>query len=153
MPSTSNRTALFGIVGAIFVSGTGIGSLLPVLPLYVRDRGGSYALVGVIVAAALVAQAIGQWPAGRMAERVGLREMMVAGLVIAAAASLAFVLPLPVEWLIVLRFVQGLGFAAAIPAQLAAVADVVPPGQLGRAYGWVAGAQQAGFIAGPAIGG
>src|SRR4029077_12710258 len=55
--------------------------------------------------------------------------------------------------LLALRFVQGLGFAAAMPAELAAVADVVPPAQLGRAYGWVAGAQQGGFIFGPAIGG
>ncbi len=153
MPSPPNRTALYGIVGSIFVSGTGIGSLLPVLPLYLRERGASYGLVGVIVGAALLAQAIGQWPAGRMAERVGRREMMVAGLVLAAAASFAFMLPLPIGWLIVIRFVQGLGFAAAIPAELAAVADVVPPAQLGRAYGWVSAAQQAGYISGPAIGG
>src|SRR6266513_341639 len=74
MPSTRNRTALFGIVGAIFVSGTGIGSLLPILPLYLRDRGASYALVGVIVGSALVAQALGQWPAGLLAERFGHRR-------------------------------------------------------------------------------
>jgi MFS transporter, DHA1 family, multidrug resistance protein len=153
MSSAGNRTALFGIVGAVFVSGTGIGSLLPVLPLYLRERGASYALVGAIVASALAAQAIGQWPAGRLAERFGRREMMVAGLLLAAAASIAFLIPLPVGWLIVLRFVQGLGFAAAAPAELAAVADVVPPAQLGRAYGWVAGAQQGGYIFGPAIGG
>lgn len=153
MPTKGSRTALFGIVATIFVSSTGIGSLFPVLPLYLRDRGASYALVGVIVGAALVAQAIGQWPAGILAERVGRREMMVAGLVVAAAASLAFVLPLSVPWLIAVRFIQGLGFAAVIPAEFAAVADVVPPDQLGRAYGWVAGAQQGGFIAGPAIGG
>jgi DHA1 family multidrug resistance protein-like MFS transporter len=153
VPKTTNRTALFGLVGSIFVSGTGIGSLLPVLPLYLRERGASYALVGVIVGAALIAQAIGQWPAGLLTERVGRREMMVIGLTVAALASVAFVLPLSVEWLIALRFVQGLGFAAAIPAELAAVAEVVPPEQLGRAYGWVAGAQQAGFIFGPAIGG
>ena len=152
MPSAPNR-ALYGIIGSIFVSGTGIGSLLPVLPLYLRERGASYGLVGVIVGAALVAQAIGQWPAGRMAERFGRREMMVAGLFLAAAASFAFMLPLPIGWLIVIRFVQGLGFAAAIPAELAAVADVVAPAQLGRAYGWVAAAQQAGYISGPAIGG
>jgi len=103
--------------------------------------------------ASLPAQAIGQWPAGLLAERFGRREMMVIGLVVAAAASISFLLPLSVEWLIALRFVQGLGFAAAIPAELASVADVVPPAQLGRAYGWVSGAQQAGFIGGPAIGG
>src|SRR5207302_1532472 len=101
----------------------------------------------------LFAQAIGQWPAGLLAERFGRRKMMVIGLVVAAGASISFLLPLSVEWLIALRFVQGLGFAAAIPAQLASVADVVPPAQLGRAYGWVSGAQQAGYIGGPAIGG
>jgi DHA1 family multidrug resistance protein-like MFS transporter len=153
VPSASNRTALYGLIGTIFVAGIGIGSVLPILPLYLRDRGASYGLVGVIVGTALVAQAVGQWPAGRLAERVGGRAMMVGGLMVAALASVAFVLPLPVGWLVVLRFVQGLGFAAAIPADLAAVADVVPSAQLGRAYGWVSAAQQSGFIVGPAIGG
>ena len=153
MPRTNQRGALFGILGAIFVSSTGLGSLLPVLPLYLRERHASYGLIGVIVGSALVAQAIGQWPAGRLAERFGRREMMVIGLTIAAVASVAFVLPLPVEWLVVLRVVQGIGFAAATPAELAAVGDVVPADQMGRAYAWVSGAQMAGFTAGPAIGG
>src|SRR5690348_14195 len=113
MPSTTNRTALFGLIGSIFISGTGIGSFLPILPLYLRDRGASYALLGVIVGASLFAQAIGQWPAGLLAERYGNRQMMVIGLVVAAIASIAFVLPLSVGWLIAIRFVQGLGFAAA----------------------------------------
>ena len=147
------RAALYGIVAAVFVSGTGIGSLLPILPLFLRERGASYSFVGVIVGAALVAQAVGQWPAGWLAERIGRREMMVAGLLVAAAASLTFLLPLPVEWLVAVRFVQGLGFAAAAPAEVAAVADVVPPAELGRAYGWVAAARQSGLIVGPAIGG
>jgi len=153
LPQTTNRGALISILGAIFVSSTGIGSFLPVLPLFLRDRHASYALVGLIVGSALVAQAIGQWPAGRLAERFGRREMMVTGLTVAAIASVAFVLPLPVGWLVVLRVIQGLGFAAATPAELAAVGDVVPPAQLGRAYAWVSGAQMGGFTAGPAIGG
>src|SRR3989442_13335717 len=66
MRPTESRSALFGIVAGIFVSGTGIGSLLPILPLYLRERGASYGLVGVIVGAALVAQAIGQWRRGSL---------------------------------------------------------------------------------------
>jgi MFS family permease len=145
--------AFWGIVAAVFVSGTGVGSLLPILPLFLRERGASYSLVGVIVGASLLAQAIGQWPAGWLTERVGRRLMMVAGLLVAAVASLAFLLPMSPEWLVVLRFVQGIGFAAAAPAELAAVADAVAPEQLGIAYGWVAGSRQAGLIIGPAIGG
>ena len=147
------QAALYGIVLAVFVSGTGVGSLLPILPLFLRERGASYSLVGVIVGASLIAQAIGQWPAGWLSERVGRKEMMIGGLVLAGAASIMFVLPLSVEWFVVLRFVQGLGFAAAAPAELAAVADAAPPEQLGVAYSWVSGARQTGYIAGPAIGG
>jgi len=153
MPEARPRRALYGIVAAVFVSGTGIGSLLPILPLFLRERGASYSLVGVIVGAALAAQAVGQWPAGWLAERIGRREMMVAGLLVAAAGSLMFLLPLSVEWLVVVRFVQGLGFAAAAPAEVALVADVVPADELGRSYGWVSAARQSGIIVGPAIGG
>jgi len=140
-------------VAAVFVSGTGIGSLLPILPLFLRERGASYSLVGVIVGSALAAQALGQWPAGWLAERIGRKEMMVVGLLVAAAASLMFLLPLSVEWLVAVRFIQGLGFAAAAPAEIAAVADVVPAEELGRSYGWVSAARQSGIIVGPAIGG
>jgi DHA1 family multidrug resistance protein-like MFS transporter len=153
MPASPNRRALYGIVAAVFVSGTGIGSLLPILPLFLRERGASYSLVGVIVGAALAAQAVGQWPAGWLAERIGRKEMMVVGLLVAAAASLMFLLPLSVEWLVAVRFIQGLGFAAAAPAEIAAVADVVPADELGRSYGWVSAARQSGIIVGPAIGG
>src|SRR5487761_316522 len=153
MPAKPPRGALYGIVAAVFVSGTGIGSLLPILPLFLRERGASYAFVGLTVGAALAAQAVGQWPAGWLAERIGRKEMMVVGLLVAAAASLLFLLPLPIGWLVGVRFLQGLGFAAAAPAEIAAVADVVAPEELGRAYGWVSAARQSGIIVGPAIGG
>ena len=147
------NAALYGIVAAVFISGTGVGSLLPILPLFLRERGASYSLLGVIVGASLIAQAVGQWPAGWLSERVGRKEMMVGGLLVSAVSSLLFLVPMSVEWLIALRFLQGLGFAAAAPAELAAVADAVPAAELGIAYGWVSGARSAGFIAGPAIGG
>ena len=147
------NAALYGIVAAVFISGTGVGSLLPILPLFLRERGASYSLLGVVVGAGLLAQAVGQWPAGWLSERVGRKQMMVGGLLLSAISSLLFVVPMSVEWLVALRFVQGLGFAAAAPAELAAVADAVPAAELGVAYGWVSGARQAGWIAGPAIGG
>src|SRR6202165_4774152 len=107
MPATRPRGALYGIVAAVFVSGTGIGSLLPILPLFLRERGASYSLVGVIVGAALAAQAVGQWPAGWLAERIGRREMMVVGLSVAAAGSLVLLLPLSVRGLRVGERVHG----------------------------------------------
>src|SRR5487761_519289 len=112
MPAKPPRGALYGIVAAVFVSGTGIGSLLPILPLFLRERGASYAFVGLIVGAALAAQAIGQWPAGWLAERLGRKEMMDVGLLVAAAASLMFLLPLSIQWLVAVLVLQGLKVAA-----------------------------------------
>ena len=147
------RTALWSVIAAVFLVGTGVGSVLPILPLFLRERGGSYAMVGVVIGANLVAQFVGQYPAGRLSDRVGRAPLMVAGLVVAAAAIAAFALPLSVGWLIGLRFLQGLGAAAFRPGSRALVADLVPEDERGIAYGWMTGADTGGLIVGPALGG
>src|SRR5205085_5310823 len=137
----------------VFLVATVIGTVLPILPLFLRERGGSYAMVGVVVGANFVAQFIAQYPAGRLSDRVGRAPLMIGGLVVAAAAIAAFALPLSIGWLIGLRFIQGLGAAAFRPGARAAVADLVPEGERGVAYGWLSGADTAGLIFGPALGG
>src|SRR4029077_4750242 len=71
-----------------------------------------------------------------------------AGMAIAASA-----VPLSIGWLIALRFIQGLGAAAFRPGSRAVVADLVPEGERGIAYGWLSGAETGGLIFGPALGG
>lgn len=149
----ARRTALWGIIVAVFLVGTGVGSVLPILPLFLRERGGSYAMVGIVVGANLVAQFIAQYPAGRLSDRIGRSPLMIGGLVVAGAAIAAFALPLSIGWLIGLRFIQGLGAAAFRPGARAAVADLVPEGERGIAYGWMSGADMGGLIFGPALGG
>ena len=155
MPSDrrARRTALWGVIAAVFLVGTGVGSVLPILPLFLRERGSSYALVGVVVGANLVAQFIGQYPAGRLSDRFGRAPLMIGGLVLAGIAIAAFALPLSIGWLIGLRFVQGLGAAAFRPGSRAVVADLVPEGERGIAFGWLSGADMGGLIFGPALGG
>jgi DHA1 family multidrug resistance protein-like MFS transporter len=155
VPATrkAQRRALWGIIASVFLVGSAVGSVLPILPLFLRERGSSYALVGIIVGANLVAQFIGQYPAGRLSDRFGRAPLMIGGLVVAGLAIAAFALPLSIGWLIALRFIQGLGAAAFRPGSRAAVADLVPEGERGIAYGWLSGADMAGLIVGPALGG
>jgi MFS family permease len=155
VPTTrrSRRAALWGVIGAVFLVGTGVGSVLPILPLFLRERGGSYAMVGIVVGANLVAQFIAQYPAGRLSDRFGRAPLMIGGLVLAGAAIAAFALPVSIGWLIGLRFIQGLGAAAFRPGSRAVVADLVPEGERGIAYGWLSGADMGGLIFGPALGG
>jgi len=149
----ARRRALWGVIGAVFLVSTGVGSVLPILPLFLRERGGSYALVGVVVGANLVAQFVGQYPAGRLSDRFGRAPLMIGGLVVAGAAIAAFALPVSIGWLIGFRVIQGLGAAAFRPGSRAVVADLVPDGERGIAYGWLSGADMGGLIFGPALGG
>jgi len=149
----ARRTALWGVIATVFLVGTGVGSVLPILPLFLRERGGSYAMVGVVVGANLVAQFVGQYPAGRLSDRFGRAPLMIGGLVLAGAAIAAFALPLSIGWLIGLRVIQGFGAAAFRPGSRAVVADLVSEGERGIAYGWLSGADMGGLIVGPAVGG
>ncbi|HVH65337.1 MAG TPA: MFS transporter [Candidatus Acidoferrum sp.] len=141
------------MIAAAFLVGTGVGSIFPILPLFLRERGGSYALVGVIVGANLIAQFIGQYPAGRLSDRLGRRPVMIGGLLIAGVSIAAFALPVPVVSLIVIRFIQGLGGAAYRPGSRAVIGDLVIESRRGMAFSWLTGAETAGLIVGPALGG
>jgi DHA1 family multidrug resistance protein-like MFS transporter len=149
----SRRLALYGVIAAVFVAGTGIGSVLPILPLYLRDRGASYSLIGIIVGAALVGRFVFQYPAGWLSDRLGRRGVMVGGLVVAGIAAAAFVLPVSILGLIGLRFIHGAAGGALRPGARAAVADLVPASERGVAYGWLSAADLSGLIVGPALGG
>lgn len=147
------RVAFWGLIAAVFISSTGFGSVLPILPLFLRERGESYALVGIVVGAALVGQFAGQYPAGLLADRIGRNPVMIGGLLIAGAGTALFAIPAATWVLIALRVVQGLGTGAFRPGARAAIADLVPPGERGVAYGWFSAATLSGFITGPALGG
>ncbi len=151
--TTANRTALWGSIAAVFITWVGVGTIIPVLPLFIKDRGASYSLLGAIVAASLVGHVVGQYPAGRLSDRLGRRPLMLGGLLLQAAAVAAFLLPMPVPLLIGVRFLIGLGGAAFLPVSRALVADLVPPARRGMAYGWLSGAEMAGLVFGPALGG
>jgi DHA1 family multidrug resistance protein-like MFS transporter len=152
---TSDRmwAGKWGIIAATFIVMTGAGSIFPVLPLFLGDRGASFTLTGLVVSAYLVGNFSGQYPAGWLADRVGRRPVMVGGLLVAAAFTAAMVLPVGIIWLIVFRFLGGIGAAAYFPASRAMLADLVPEAERGAAYGWLSSARLAGFITGPAIGG
>jgi MFS family permease len=147
------RLAFWGLIGAVFISQTGFGAVLPILPIFIRERGASYTLVGVIVGAALIGQFAGQYPAGWLSDRIGRRPVMIAGLLVAGAGNALFALPGSIWLLVVLRVVQGLGVGAFRPGARAAIADLVPAGERGVAYGWFSAATLSGFITGPALGG
>ncbi|MGI8610194.1 MAG: MFS transporter [Candidatus Dormibacteria bacterium] len=145
--------SLSALVAGVFMVETGVFAVVPVLPLYLRDRGVGFGTVGLIVGAQFVVSFVLQYPMGKLADRFGRRRFLIAGALIFAIANGAFVVQLGVPAMFLLRGAQGLGVALFLPAASALVADLSGPDRRGRAYGWLQAARIGGLTAGPAIGG
>jgi MFS family permease len=156
MPEPSVRRLLPPLpvlVAGVFIVQTGAFGIVPILPLFLRQRGVAYAEVGLLVGVTLLTAFLGQYPAGRLADQVGRRPMLVFGSVLYGLTSLGFLLSLPIPALLVLRVFQGVAIAAFLPSANALIADLATPERRGRAYGWMSAARLGGLTVGPAIGG
>jgi MFS family permease len=92
--------------------------------------------------------------AGRLADAWGARRLFIAGLIAFGAGSVTGGLAPNGVTLIVGRGVQGIGAALAVPAALAMVAGLFPPGAgRNRVLGYWAAAGAVGGAAGFALGG
>jgi MFS transporter, DHA1 family, multidrug resistance protein len=135
-----------------FLLWLGASAILPLLPEYLRDRGATDALVGVVMASYFVAALACQYPAGRLADKVGRRPVLIGGLVSYAVGSFGFLAPVGPAADIGLRSLQGAGAGAAEVAALAMVAGNVALGRRGRAFASIYGAQLAAMAVGPLAG-
>jgi MFS family permease len=89
---------------------------------------------------------------GTLADRVGSRRVMVAGLVVFALASLAYVAVRSEAALWVARIGQGVGASAFSPAASALVARLSPRTGHGRAFGTYGFYKSIGYTLGPLLG-
>ncbi|MFF9580506.1 MFS transporter [Streptomyces achromogenes] len=93
-------------------------------------------------------------PGGRVADLLGRRAVLLAGVALFGAASVAAGLAGSSAALIAARAAQGIGAAAIAPAALALVMDLFPPGPgRGRALGVWGAVSGAGGAAGVLLGG
>ncbi len=149
----SARRVVTALSISTFVEWAGAGSMMPLLPLYLRKLGAPVALVGVVMAAFFFFAIVVQYPIGRLSDRIGRRPVQLSGLVTYAAASAVFALiGTPIAALFV-RGLQGAGAGVVDVANNATVGEVVAPSQQGRAYGALFGSRTVGLAIGPLVGG
>jgi DHA1 family multidrug resistance protein-like MFS transporter len=153
-PETENRPrAVVRALSAVtFLEWFGASVGLPLLPVYLEDRGASSVTVGLVVAAYFAAGVLLQYVFGRLVDKVTPAPVLRAGLVIFAIGGLTLALPLTPGLFALSRLLQGAGAGAAEVAALAAVGAVVPAGQRGRAFASIYGSQLAGMAIGPMVG-
>ncbi len=108
-------------------------------------------MIGLLIGVYDFAELFGKPTAGVIADRHGMKRTLLAGLVIFVVGSLLY-LVLPASFLLLVRFVQGLGAAALSTVSIALVARYFSAGR-GKAFGIYNAVKGAGYVIAPALGG
>jgi len=138
---------------SIFAAVTGVGIVVPLLPVYAHDLGASGLYIGFIFGAFSLSRTFFLPYFGRLSDRKGRKPLIVAGLGCYALISIAFIFSRNVETLIFIRFVQGIASSMMMPVIQAYVGDITPQGREGLTMGIFNMSMFFGLSLGPLIGG
>ena len=105
------------------------------------------------MAAAALGSVLAAPSVGRVADRIGHRRVVVAGLLACALLLLPQALVTGPWQLLALRFLMGVALAGLSPAITSMIRHAVPLAVAGRILSLNTSAQYVGFIAGPLLGG
>jgi DHA1 family multidrug resistance protein-like MFS transporter len=145
---------LVALMGIVFITGASSMMVWPLLMIFLQDT--LEASVDVLTWAYLPAALIQSFlPSrmGRIADRLGRKGPMIAGLLVGALASALIPHLRTIVPLIVLWAVESLGYTASIPAERAFVADIAGEDTRGASYGLYTFAFFLGAALGPLAGG
>lgn len=132
---------------------SGIGALMPVIPLYAQELGATLALIGLIAGlrgAGILASDI---PSGFLISRFGDKRILVAGLAGSALAGLLGFLSRNAVALAALVFFLGVTQGMFILARMDYVRQAAPLKLRGRALSTAGGIHRSGYFVGPIAGG
>ncbi|MFO7642804.1 MAG: MFS transporter [Desulfosarcina sp.] len=149
----SDRKIFGTLFFSIFAAVTGVGIVVPLLPVYAHDLGASGLYIGMVFGAFSLSRTFFLPYFGRQSDRIGRKPFIVTGLFSYAVVSVAFMIFGGVEALIVIRFLQGITSAMIMPVVQAYVGDITPKGREGWTMGLFNMSLFIGLSAGPLIGG
>jgi len=132
---------------------TGVGIVVPLLPVYAHTIGANGLYIGLIFGAFSLSRALFLPYFGRLSDKKGRRPFIVIGLFAYSIISLAFMFSKDVNSLIITRFVQGVASAMLMPVIQAYIGDITPKGKEGFSMGLFNISMFFGLSLGPVIGG
>ncbi|OAB57081.1 MFS transporter [Phormidium willei BDU 130791] len=145
-----NLSLLF--VGGLFFWSS-MASLLPTLPLYVQDLGGSQQQIGWVMGSFAIGLLLSRPTLGHWADHHSRVLVLRVGTIVVAIAPLGYLLADSIPELMALRIFHGISIAAFTTAYSALITDLSPPNQRGELIGYMSLVTPLGLAIGPALGG
>ena len=137
----------------IFLVFLGIGLVVPVLPVYLKDLGLKGSDLGVLVAVFALAQMIISPFGGTLADKLGKKLIICIGLFLFAISEFLFAASHTFDLLIVSRVLGGFSAGMVMPGVTGMIADISPSSDKAKNFGYMSAIINSGFILGPGIGG
>lgn len=150
-PQRRNSLLILFAAGLSFWSS--MASLLPTLPLYVKEIGGTEQQVGLVMGSFAIGLLLSRRWLGRLADRRSRKIVVLVGTGVVAIAPLGYLLVTSIPLLMALRAFHGISIAAFTTGYTALVADLAPQKNRGELIGYMSLVTPIGVAIGPAMGG
>jgi MFS family permease len=124
----SLRTSFWVVVAAQVLLLAGSNFPTPLFPVYERTYGFSSGMVTLLFAVYVLAVIPSMLTLGRLADRIGRRPTLVAGIAISAASSLAFAFAGGIAWLFAGEIIYGVAAGLVMSCAPVAIRELHPKG-------------------------
>lgn len=138
-------------IGMLFLY-TGFYSLIPVMPLYIRQLGGNELDVGIIIGIYTLSAVICRPFVGTIVDKYGRRPFILYGIIGFAGIMAMYNSASGMLVLFILRFFHGASWAFSNSALGTAITDVIPNSRRGEGMGWYGISMTIAMAFGPFIG-
>ncbi|MDI6798153.1 MAG: MFS transporter, partial [Desulfatibacillaceae bacterium] len=156
MEKKIDRKIFAALFFAIFTAITGVGIVVPLLPVYAEELGASGFVIGLIFGSFSLSRALFLPYFGKKSDELGRKPFIAAGLALYVVTSVAFMgaAAFSSVWgMIAIRFFQGFASAMILPVVFAYVGDMSPSGREGFVMGIFNISMYASLSLGPVLGG
>jgi len=149
----SYRKIFIVLFFSIFSTITGVGIVVPLLPVWAHSLGASGFYIGLIFGAFSLSRTLFLPFFGRLSDKKGRKPFIVSGLLAYALISIAFIYAADTISLVAIRFIQGIASAMIMPVTQAYIGEITPPGREGSSMGLFNLSTFFGLSLGPLAGG
>ncbi|SMC38155.1 Predicted arabinose efflux permease, MFS family [Desulfocicer vacuolatum DSM 3385] len=150
---TPHKGIFFTLFFTLFATVTGVGIVVPLLPVYAEHLGAAGIQVGLIFGSFSLSRTLFLPWFGKLSDQKGRKTFILMGLAGYTLMSIAFIAGDSVTALIFTRFFQGIASAMVMPVVQAYVGEITPRGKEGYTMGLFNMSMFASLSIGPILGG